>query len=220
MRDAVRRNGTAAMPAAPAPSGSEHRVSARIALLMRAAKLVCPTGEFLCVVRDASDSGASIKLFHALPQTDTLVLEFSNGDRHPLDLVWQEGDRAGLRFARTADIARLLDGPSRFGKRPIRVNLDLPGKLLAGISASPVQLRDLSQQGAKVECDMRLAIDQRVRLAAKGLPEVNAKVRWRRDTAYGLVFEDIFQFADLALILAALQADAAMPKGGTPAPRR
>lgn len=219
MREAMRRDGLIEPRPATSVAGSELRESPRFTLLMRAAKLVCKQGEFLCIVRDASDSGVSIRLFHPLPETDYLTLEFPNGDRHSLEMVWHDSDRAGLRFAKTADIARLLDGPSRFGKRPIRVNLDLDAQLLAGASTSPARLLDLSQQGAKVICDTRHALDQRVRLAARGLPEVNAKIRWRRDNAYGLVFEDTFQFADLAVIVAALQTEP-KSKDGKPAPRR
>lgn len=216
MREAMRRDGLIAQTATP---GADQREAPRFALLMRAAKLTCKQGEFMCVVRDASHSGVNIRLFHPLPDTDYLMLEFPNGDRHQLELVWQEGDRAGLRFAQAADIERLLEGPTRFSKRPIRVNLDISAQLLAGATASPARLLDLSQQGAKVICDTRHALDQRARLAAPGLGEVNAKVRWRRDNAYGLVFEDTFQFGDLAQIVAALQAGI-KPKGGIPAPRR
>jgi hypothetical protein len=219
MREAKRRDGLNVPAPAATPAGAELRDSPRFTLLMRAAKLVCKEGEFMCVVRDASESGVNIRLFHTLPDSDHMVLEFPNGDPHSLELVWQEGNRAGLRFARAADIARLLDCPTRFAKRPIRINLDLPAQLLAGSTASSARILDLSQQGAKIICDTRHALDQRVRLSARGLPEVNAKVRWRRDNAYGLVFEDTFQFGDLAKIVAALQAEP-KPKGGTPAPRR
>lgn len=219
MREAMRRDGLIAQAATPAMPGADQRESPRFALLMRAAKLACKQGEFMCVVRDASHSGVNIKLFHPLPDTEYLTLEFPNGDRHQLELVWQEGDRAGLRFAQTADIERLLEGPTRFSKRPIRVNLDIAAQLLAGATASPARVLDLSQQGAKVICDTRHALGQHVRLAARDLGEINAKVRWRRDNAYGLVFEDTFQFADLAVIVAALQVGD-VKRAGTPAPRR
>ncbi len=189
--------------------GSDLRQAPRYTLLMRAAKLVSRDGEFLCVVRDASETGVNIRLFHALPQNEYLQLEFPNGDRHRLELVWQQNDRAGLKFIEQADIGRLLEGPSRFTKRSIRVNLDMLVRLSAGPVSREARLIDISQQGAKVLCGERFAIDQRVRLAgpsaAMGLPEVNAKVRWRRENAYGLVFEDTFQFGDLAHIVAKIQ---------------
>jgi hypothetical protein len=209
MAEAWRSQGNfAASPGASAP-GRDLREAPRYTLLMRAAKLVSRDGEFMCVVRDASESGVNIRLFHALPENEFLQLEFPNGDRHRLQLVWQQDDRAGLKFVETADIGRLLEGPSRFTKRPIRVNLDMRVRLAAGGAMSDGRLIDISQQGAKVLCGDRFAIDQRVKLsgpsAMMGLPEVNAKVRWRRENAYGLVFEDTFQFGDLAHIVARIQ---------------
>ncbi len=205
MREAMRREGVTDYRPAIATPGHEQRESPRYTLLMRAAKLVSRDGEFLCVVRDASDSGVNIRLFHPLPDNEYLQLELPNCDRHQLQLVWQQDDRAGLKFTRTADITRLLDGPSRFSKRPIRINLDVQAQLRAGEATSKVRMLDISQQGAKLLCDDRFAIDQRVRLSARGLPEVNAKIRWRRENAYGLVFEDTFQFGDLAQIVAKIQ---------------
>ncbi|MGZ3197848.1 MAG: hypothetical protein ACXWI1_12310, partial [Croceibacterium sp.] len=57
----------------------------------------------------------------------------------------------------------------------------------------------------QVECETRLAIDQRLRLSSKVLPEIVTKVRWRNGQHYGLVFDNTFQFADLARIAALAQ---------------
>ncbi len=191
-------------PAAGAPA-LDQRAAPRFTMLIRAAKLRCPAGEFLCVVRDASESGVSVRLFHPLPDDDRLLLELQNGDTHELQLVWEEQDRAGLRFLAPVDISRIIECPSRFAKRPVRINLTAPATLAGGAIKAEAVIHDISQQGAKVTSDTRFAIDQRVRLSAPDLPEVNAKVRWRRGDTYGLVFEDTFQFGDLARIVAAMQ---------------
>ena len=197
---------SAALPEeSDAPPIAEQRASPRFAMLIRAAKLRSRAGEFMCIVRDASDSGVSIRLFHPLPDDGELALELQNGDLHAMQLVWQEADRAGLKFLGEADIARIVECPSRFAKRPVRICLTAPARLASLTASGEVELHDISQQGAKITSAVRFAIDQRVRLSAKGLPEVNAKVRWRRGETYGLVFEDTFQFGDMARIVARLQ---------------
>ena len=185
--------------------GADSRVSPRFTLLIRAAKLRCPAGEFMCVIRDASDSGVSVRLFHPLPEGDRLMLELQNSDMHELELVWTHEDRAGLKFVAPVDITRIVECPSRFAKRPVRVNLAAPATLSSLTASAAVKIHDISQQGAKITSATRFSLDQRVRLSAKGLKEVNAKVRWREDETYGLVFEDTFQFGDMARIVAALQ---------------
>jgi len=54
--------------------------------------------------------------------------------------------------------------------------------------------------------EQRIAIDQIVRLRSSHIPEVRAKVRWRRGDEYGLVFEDTFQLAQFAHLAARLQS--------------
>lgn len=196
----------ATAPALPAdPSEADQRAAPRFTMLIRAAKLRCGEAEFLCVVRDASETGISVRLFHALPEGEELELELQNGDSYALELIWQLEDRAGLKFRQPVDIARIIESPTRFAKRPVRVSFCAPVRLVSGAVDADATLCDISQQGAKVVSSTRFAIDQRVRLCAPHLGEVNAKVRWRDGVTYGLVFEDTFQFGDMARIVAAMQ---------------
>jgi hypothetical protein len=206
MRDAVRPNDAVPEPLVDAEAAPDDERSApRFTLLIRSAKLTTPNAEYLCVVRDASESGISVRLFHPLPPDVSLTLELPNRDRHELERVWEEEGKAGFRFAKPTELERIVEGPSRFSKRAMRVNLELPCDLLVGIKRVPATLRNLSQQGALVSTDERLSLVQRVKLRAAGLPEVTAKVRWRRNDQYGLSFEDTFQFGDLALLVYELQ---------------
>lgn len=222
MRDVIRGSIEPVRPTAglgqPIESAFDQRDAPRYTLLIRAAKLRCPAGEFLCIVRDASSTGVNIRLFHPLPENDRLLLELQNGDMHELELVWQDADRAGLKFLQPADISRIIESPSRYAKRPIRINLAAEGALASGAVSEPVTIHDISQQGAKITCAARFAIDQRVRLSTPGLPEVNAKIRWRDGTGYGLVFEDTFQFGDLARIVATIQLAKDKPVAKTDQP--
>ncbi len=188
------------------PTDIEQRNAPRYTLLIRAAKLVCEAGEYLCIIRDVSESGISVRTFHRLPEARNMVVELQNGDRHELEAVWQEQDRAGFRFPRTVDTARIIASPSRFAKRPIRLNLHAHAQVqtLDGRCVD-VEIVDLSQQGAKITCPCRFALDERVKISAPGLPETNAKVRWRKEGGCGLIFEDTYQYGDLARIAARLQ---------------
>lgn len=206
MRDAMRHGDAAPVPLDNAEDeGSDQRSAPRFTLLIRSAKLTTPEAEYLCVVRDASASGVSVRLFHPLPQDGPLTLELPNGDRHAVERVWEEEGKAGFRFEQATDLERIVEGPSRFSKRALRVNLELPCGLVAGVRRAEGTLRNLSQQGALIVTDERLSLVQRVKLSAPGLPEIAAKVRWRRNDQYGLSFEDNLQFGDLALIVFDLQ---------------
>ncbi|MGB3796571.1 MAG: PilZ domain-containing protein [Alteraurantiacibacter sp.] len=189
-------------------SEPEQRVAKRFTLLIRAAKLVTDKGEFLCVIRDVSETGISVRIFNPLPAAKSITVELQNGDTHQLIMVWQDEDRAGFSFANEADIMRIIESPSRFSKRAIRLNLAADARVatLDGRNEA-VEITDLSQQGAKITCSCRFSIDERVKISAKGLPETFAKVRWRKHGSCGLIFEDTYQYGDLARIAADLQHD-------------
>ncbi|MWV26488.1 PilZ domain-containing protein [Aurantiacibacter rhizosphaerae] len=199
--------GAAPRRAVGAPYGEvEQRIAERFTLLIRAAKLVTDSGEFLCVIRDVSETGISVRIFHRLPDTHRIFVELQNGDGYEVDLVWQDEDRAGFRFADDVNIMRIIEMPSSFTKRAIRLNLAARASVVTLEGRSEiVEITDLSQQGAKITCSCQFAIDERVKISADGLPETYAKVRWRKDGSCGLIFEDTYQYGDLARIAEHLQ---------------
>jgi hypothetical protein len=73
---------------------------------------------------------------------------------------------------------------------------------------------NLSQQGALVRTQEYLALAQRIKVEVDGLPDITAKVCWRRDGSYGLSFEDTFQFAELAGLAFDLQRECAVKPAG------
>ena len=117
-----------------------------------------------------------------------------------LERVWEEEGKAGFRFVDKVGIERILDCPSRFARRAVRVKVEVPCDLLVGIRRVPGTIHNLSQQGALIATVERLSLMQRVKLRADGMPEITGKVRWRRNDSYGISFEDTFQFAELAAL--------------------
>ena len=208
MRDVVRQDEIMPVAAADAASAAEQRCAPRFTLLIRAAKLLSPKGEFLCVVRDASETGVSVRLFHPLPADVPLSLEMPNGDCLPLERVWEEEGKAGFSFADKIDIERIVECPSRFARRAVRVNVEVPCDLLVGIRRIPATIHNLSQQGALITTPEKLSLMQRVTVKTEGMPDIAGKVRWRRNDSYGLSFEDTFQFAELAALAFELRRSA------------
>lgn len=184
---------------------AEMRGAERYALLIRTAKLVTEAGEFLCVVRDVSATGLRLKLFHPLPDLDRMAVELANGEFYFVEKVWERDGHAGFRFAAPIDVGRFMEEPSDYPRRPVRAAVSLPAMLSADGERSPVTITDLSQAGARIACDRHLAIEQRIKIEAAGLPPLFANVCWRSSPDYGLVFQQHFAFADLALMVARIQ---------------
>ncbi|MEO5587126.1 MAG: PilZ domain-containing protein [Novosphingobium sp.] len=182
----------------PEQNFDDLREAPRFSLIIRSAKLVCESGEYLCVVRDISATGARLRLFHEPPPERHVFLELSNGDRHVMERVWVADGHAGFRIAQPIDVNVFLVEPSPFPKRPIRLRIQRPAVLTVGGVRHPATLIDLSQKGARITADCHLAVFQQIVLDIPGIGAIPAKVRWRGKGGYGLVLEHTFRLDDLA----------------------
>lgn len=188
------------------------RATPRFTLLIRAAKLITPQGEFVCVVRDASENGVSVKLFHQLPSGSPVELHMPQGGVYEIQKVWEHDSEAGFKFVNSVDVDDLIAGASEFPKRGMRLGLFFPVTLSTLKQSSDAIVSNLSQQGARFESEEIFAIAQNLRIkCAEGgsaLQDVRAKVRWRRGSEYGVVFEDTLSLGDFARFAARLQCPA------------
>lgn len=196
----------------PLGAGAELRAAPRFTLLIRAAKLVSAQGEFVCVIRDVSETGVSVRLFHALPGCPEFELHMPGGAFYGVIPVWQRDSEAGFRFADPVEVPQLINESGEYPKRGLRLGLCFPVTIATITGRFEGVVENMSQQGARIVSDALLAIDQTVRIEAPGIGgemrEVRSKVRWRRDSHYGLVFDDTFTLGDFARLAARLQAPA------------
>ena len=192
--------------AAPQPVASvDERETPRFTMLIRTAKLLCPQGEFVCVLRDVSTDGVSIRMFHDLPDFDRMAIELETGDIHDVKRMWIRDREAGFRFSRPVDVENVLYERGQYPKRKLRMGIEMPVVLCAGGRRRSATITNLSQQGARVQCDALFALDENLRFEAGDLPEIEAKVRWRQHDRYGVVFENTFQLSEFAQLVAQLQ---------------
>jgi hypothetical protein len=194
------------------PDFAELRAAPRFSLLIRSAKLVYESGEYLCIVRDVSASGVRLRQFHRLPAEPRVTLELATGEAFAIERVWEAEDHAGFRFCDPIDVHRFIVEAGPYPKRPLRLRLQLPARIAADDELFAATIHDLSREGARIETDERLAIGQKVKLDAKGLPALTAIVCWRSLPAYGLAFQQSFTYEELARLVARLQ-----PIDGAPA---
>ncbi|WP_420384649.1 PilZ domain-containing protein [Novosphingobium sp.] len=186
---------------------SELRGAPRFTLMLRVAKLVVDGREQFCVIRDASTTGLKVKLFGPLAQHRTLAVELANGDRHTVQCMWMTGDHAGLRFHEPIELERLIDEARGTGqRRQVRLRIALDAMLFSGGEAVPVAIRDISQQGAALDSEKWLLLNELVKIQTSILPALYAKVRWRDHPHYGVIFEQTFQLEELAHRCAGLPA--------------
>ena len=186
----------------------EQRAAPRMALLIRTAKLVSAQGEFVCVLRDVSATGISVRLFHRLPSCDAFTLELQSGMAFEVKKVRENDNEAGFQFAAPVELETIIKETGRFPKRGLRMHICFPVVLATRQDRKTGTILNLSQQGARLESDALLSIDQTIALEGPDLGEIRAKVRWRKEREYGLVFDDTFSLQNFACLAARLQCPA------------
>ncbi len=199
-------------PASPADPGAvglgfNGRQQDRMPII-RTAKLVFHDGEYPCVLRDISGNALRVKLYGSPPPPvdEAFFLEFGDGDRFEVSLIWCRDGQAGLAFPEQNDLMSLIGERGPFRKRAIRIAVELPARVKSLGRSIDVVIRDLSHEGAQIECEHLFSMDQPVRVEIPALGEVYAKVRWRTHPLYGLAFVETFRFEEIATLAANLQA--------------
>lgn len=86
----------------------EQRGAQRYTSLIRSAKLVTLQGEFVCVIRDVSATGISIRTFHQVPVCPENVLQLQNGELYELRPVRSNGREASFTFPQPIDVQHLI----------------------------------------------------------------------------------------------------------------
>jgi hypothetical protein len=198
-----------------ARSFKELRAAPRSSLMLRTAKVICQSGEYLCLVRDVSASGAGLRFFHAVPPEPRIFLELANGQLHPIERVWARESEAGYRFASEIDVEDFVAERSDHPHRAIRLRLERPVLITVEGQDSRATLTDISRTGARIEAEQRWPLQSFVRLELDRFPIRYGHVRWREGTVHGIVFQNALPLGDLAQHLLALQpfAEQAGPNG-------
>lgn len=185
-------------------AGLDLRGAERLTLMLRVAKIVGERVELPCIIRDVSATGVRLRLFHPLAAEARLALELANGDFYFIEKVWEREDEAGFRFSGEVDVEAFLAEASPYPRRQVRLRTRVAATIAARGAVHHAILRDLSQNGARVESAALLQFDQRLRIDAPRLPAIEARVRWCSHPEYGVVFERTFRLDDFARTIAAL----------------
>lgn len=200
---------TALLPVLP-----DARSAPRSSLMLRMAKLVCQSGEYLCIVRDVSADGVGLRFLHAVPPEPRIILALANGATYPVERVWSGKQQAGYRFSCPVDVDEFIHEPSPFENREVRLSIRTAAKVEAGGLLHDAEVRDLSKGGAMITSATPLAVGSRAALTAKGIQRRLADVCWRKGEMHGLSFVEPMTTAELAEVALLLQPFEAGQDGG------
>lgn len=184
---------------------NETHGSERPSLMLRSAKVICQTGEYICIIREVSALGTSLAFLHEIPPETRILLSLGNGLIFPIERVWAGKTLAGYRFGCVVTVAEFQQDHEPFAVRPIRLSISAPGRVIDGHEQYPVNLCDISTDGAKFESAAVHTISRLISFHVRGLDQQLGKIVWQDRGLFGLRFQQPIELKALALAALKLQ---------------
>lgn len=190
-----------------APSGEdgadrERRREKRHVALLRVALLHAQGTKDLCVVKNVSSTGLSIRAYRKFVGGEHVEVEFRSGELLNGSVVWQQDWDAGIVFPKPIDVdlvlaSRWVTESGRRRNLP-RIEVSCPGRLKSGLRFHEVALQDISQGGARVKFETPSVDAGNVVLHLPDLTPLAGVARWVGGAFVGISFNECIPFELLA----------------------
>ncbi len=177
---------------------SDNRQAKRASLMLRRAKLVCQTGEYLCLIRDVSELGVGLGFLHDVPPEPRTLLQLANDLTYPVERIWTGKRQAGYRFGGEITVDEFLREQSPYPSRPLRLLISANARIRDGRDLHDARLIDLSSEGAKIASHGQFQTGRLLSFEIEGLPPQLAQVRWSEGNRHGLKFQHPVDTEELA----------------------
>jgi hypothetical protein len=195
---------------------TNHRREDRLRDLTDAATVTFRRKKVQVSIVNLSSLGAMIESDIEPRIGEILQIQFADCNRTRCTVRWVKGNRIGLEFEQQTDIVGLAKTrafvvashsqasviPERTSKplsmRAARHGLIWTGTLYWSFEAFNVRLRNISADGAMLECERSLAPGSAVRLNLAEAGTLTGEVRWCRAGQMGVLFDEKFDLRLLA----------------------
>jgi hypothetical protein len=178
----------------------DRRSAFRMMTTLRVGKITCNGRQDLCLIRNISHGGLMLRVFADHQVGDNVTVELKSDCVVNGTVAWTRDESVGVTFAEPVDALEVLrnerGADGRLPRAP-RLDMHSRARLRIGDNDWPVELRDLSQGGAKIKMQDTLAVGDEAVLIVSGLKPVKAIVRWQVGDHAGLAFIGTVPLADL-----------------------
>jgi hypothetical protein len=182
---------------------TDRRQHTRSLRVMRVARLAAPElhAEGLGMVRDVSPGGMMIDAHFEMDIGQTVSIALLDDQELTGTVAWKEGSMVGIRFAEDVPVEQILAKPSTKpdGKRARlpRFAVQKPVQLRIDTVTTEAMLHDLSQRGAKLECEGKLRVHSNLLIRMGPHRPVGATVKWRAGEMLGVEFHRLLAVGEL-----------------------
>lgn len=189
------------------PRPANRRNGQRHLTLFRVGALSVEGRRELCLIKNISAGGMSIRPYCALPAGTPVVIELKSGVSVPGTVAWCEDMSAGVEFDEPVDVLDILmasdEGPK---PRMPRVEIDCPATVRDGALVHRLRACDISQGGVKLVGELPDGAGNDLRVTLPGLAPQAASLRWSGDGHSGVTFNRLLALPELVDWLRTIRA--------------
>lgn len=180
------------------PVETNRRADERHLTLFRVGTVILGDRRELCLVKNISAGGTSIRAYCALEPETAVRIELKEGQPVAGQVTWVKGGDAGITFDERVDVIELLkssdDGPR---PRMPRIEVQCIGFVREGAIVHRSVLHNISQGGLSIETPNQLTVGGDVTVTLPSLPPQSAVVRWKNGDRYGIGFNSVMSLTAL-----------------------
>jgi hypothetical protein len=190
-----------------AANAADRRLHARHVKVMRIARLSSKhlDTEGLGMVRDISSGGMMVDVHIELEIGQFVTVALLDDQEITGEIVWKEDRTVGIHFNSEIPVDEILAKPlaKSNGKRVRlpRFTVNSTARILIGSEECAATIYDVSQRGAKIYCDKKMAMHSNILVKLANLRAVRATVKWRDGELTGVEFHRLLSVEELALWL-------------------
>lgn len=182
---------------------ADRRRHARNVRVMRVARLSDPQlhAEGLGMVRDVSPGGMMIDANFALELGQPVSIALLDDQELTGVVAWREGNTVGVSFPEELPVEQILAKPSL---KPDGQRARLPRfaankqvHLRSDVATVDANLQDISQRGAKLQCEAKFKVHANVLVRMDELRPVGATIKWRAADMIGVEFHRLLSVDEL-----------------------
>lgn len=169
----------------------DRRRNQRLITILRVGKMICAKRQELCLIRNISEGGLMAHVYSPHTVGDRVAIELKSDQTVTGTIRWVKDDNVGVTFDEKVDVSEILRNQEALdGRKPRAPRLEVHGyaRLKIGTESWHVEIRDLSQRGAKIAVSGVLPTDEDAVVNIDGLRPVKAVVRWQHGGYAGLEF--------------------------------
>ena len=188
------------------PARSNRRSDQRHLTLLRVGALTIADRRELCLIKNISSGGMSIRAYCALAVGMPVVIELKSGMSVPGTVAWTDDDTAGVEFDQPVDVVDVLSSADAGPKpRMPRIEIDCYATVRDGASLHRLRVCDVSQGGVKLAGELSADCAMDLAVTLPGLPPQAASLRWRSEGHVGLTFNRLLALPELVAWLRSIR---------------